>query len=161
MTESSSVPQLVIVSPALRGANNGNWQTARRWQQHLAGKYRVRIANAWPDSLAAGDAAMIALHARRSSGAIAAWSAAHAQHGLAVVLTGTDFYRDIVTDASAQRSLALAQVLVVLQECAPKSLHGKVRVIFQSTAARQPLSKSRRQLGGRQRPSGELAGRRC
>lgn len=150
MTESSSVPQLVIVSPASRGANNGNWQTARRWQQHLAGKYRVRIANAWPDSRAAGDAAMIALHARRSAGAIAAWSVAHAQHGLAVVLTGTDLYRDIVTDASAQRSLALAQVLVVLQECAPralpKSLHGKVRMIFQSTAARQPLSKSRRHL---------------
>jgi hypothetical protein len=46
MTESSSVPQLVIVSPALRGANNGNWQTARRRQRHLAGKYRARIANA-------------------------------------------------------------------------------------------------------------------
>jgi putative glycosyltransferase (TIGR04348 family) len=144
------MPQLVIVSPAMRGANNGNWQTARRWRQHLAGKYRVRIANAWPDSLAAGDAAMIALHARRSADAIAAWSAAHGQHGLAVVLTGTDLYRDIVSDASAQRSLALAQVLVVLQECAlqalPTSLHGKVRVIFQSTTERQPLTKSQRRL---------------
>ena len=96
MTEGSSKPQLVIVSPALRGANNGNWQTARRWQQHLAGKCRVRIASAWPDSLAAGDAAMIALHARRSADAIVAWSAAHPQRGLAVVLTGTDLYRDIV-----------------------------------------------------------------
>jgi putative glycosyltransferase (TIGR04348 family) len=150
MTEGSSKPQLVIVSPALRGANNGNWQTARRWQQHLAGKCRVRIASAWPDSLAAGDAAMIALHARRSADAIAAWSAAHAQHGLAVVLTGTDLYRDIVTDASAQRSLALAQALVVLQErglqALPESLHSKLRVIFQSTTARQPLAKSRRHL---------------
>ncbi len=150
MTERSIMPQLAIVSPALRGANNGNWQTARRWQQHLAGKCRVRIVKAWPDSVAAGDAAMIALHARRSADAIATWSAAHAQRGLAVVLTGTDLYRDIVTDASAQRSLTLAQVLVVLQECAPqalpKSLHGKVRVIFQSTTARQLLTKSRRHL---------------
>ena len=150
MPESPSMPQLVIVSPALRDANNGNWQTARRWRQHLAGGYRVRIANAWPDALAAGDAAMIALHARRSADAVAAWSAAHPRRGLAVVLTGTDLYRDIATDASAQRSLALAQVLVVLQErgprALPESLAGKVRVIFQSTTARQPLAKSRRLL---------------
>ena len=150
MTNIAIMPQLVIVTPALRGANNGNWQTARRWQQHLAGKCRARVVNVWPDALAAGDAAMIALHARRSADAIAAWSAAHPQQGLAVALTGTDLYRDIATDASAQRSLTLAQVLVVLQECAPqalpKSLHGKLRVIFQSTTARQLLAKSRRHL---------------
>ena len=150
MTESPSMPQLVIVSPALRDANNGNWRTARRWRQHLAGAYRVRIATGWPDAPAAGDAAMIALHARRSADAVAAWSAAHPRRGLAVVLTGTDLYRDIATDASAQRSLALAQALVVLQErgprALPESLLGKVRVIFQSTTARQPLAKSRRHL---------------
>jgi len=150
MPESPSMPQLVIVSPALRDANNGNWQTARRWRQHLAGGYRVRIAVAWPDALAAGDVAMIALHARRSADAVAAWSAAHPRRGLAVVLTGTDLYRDIATDASAQRSLALAQALIVLQErgprALPESLAGKVRVIFQSTTARQPLAKSRRLL---------------
>ncbi len=150
MIERSSMPQLVIVSPALRAANNGNWQTSRRWQRHLAGKCRVRIVNAWPDSLAAGDAAMIALHACRSADAIAAWSGAHGPRGLAVVLTGTDLYRDIVTDASAQRSLALAHTLVVLQERAPqalpKLLRSKVRVIFQSTTARQSLAKSRRHL---------------
>jgi putative glycosyltransferase (TIGR04348 family) len=150
MAESSSMPQLVIVSPAMRGANNGNWQTASRWQRHLAGKCRARVTNVWPDSLAGGDAAMIALHARRSADAIAAWSAAHPQRGLAVVLTGTDLYRDIATDASAQRSLALAQALVVLQERAPlalpRTLHRKLRVIYQSTSARQPLAKSRRHL---------------
>jgi putative glycosyltransferase (TIGR04348 family) len=150
MTEHTSMPHLVIVSPALRGANNGNWQTARRWRQHLDCGYRVRVANTWPDALAAGDAAMIALHARRSADAVAAWSAAHPERGLAVVLTGTDLYRDIATDALAQRSLTLAQALIVLQECAPqalpKPLHGKLRVIFQSTTARQALVKSRRHL---------------
>ena len=30
------VPQVVIVSPALADANNGNWQTARRWQRFLS-----------------------------------------------------------------------------------------------------------------------------
>jgi len=150
MTDSSSMAQLVIVSPALRDANNGNWQTAWRWQHHLAGDARVRIVKAWPDAIADRDAAMIALHARRSADAIAAWSAAHPGRGLAVVLTGTDLYRDIATDASAQRSLDLAQALVVLQECAPQALpepvRGKARVIFQSTTARQPLTKSTRHL---------------
>ena len=150
MSKASSMPQLVIVSPALRDANNGNWQTARRWQRHLTAGYRVRIVKTWPDALAERDAAMIALHARRSAGAIAAWNDAHPQRGLAVVLTGTDLYRDIATDASAQRSLELAQVLVVLQEIAtqgvPESLRGKTRVIFQSTTTRPPLAKSPHRL---------------
>lgn len=145
-----SMPQLVIVSPALREANNGNWQTARRWQRHLAGAYRVRIVRDWPDALAADDAAMIALHARRSAAAIALWSTLHPQHGLAVVLTGTDLYRDILTDAEAQRSLVLAQALIVLQERAPQALpealRDKARVIFQSTTERRTLTKSRRHL---------------
>ena len=40
---------VVIVSPALADANNGNWQTARRWQQMLAPNYRTRIVRDWPD----------------------------------------------------------------------------------------------------------------
>lgn len=150
MAEARSMPQLVIVTPALRDANNGNWQTARRWQRHLAGTYRVRIVRDWPDALAADDAAMIALHARRSAAAIALWSTLHPQHGLAVVLTGTDLYRDILTDAEAQRSLVLAQSLIVLQERAPQALpealRDKARVIFQSTTERRTLTKSRRHL---------------
>lgn len=148
--EDSSMPQVVIVSPALRDANNGNWQTARRWQRHLAGVARTRIVTTWPDALAAGDTAMIALHARRSASAIAAWDAAHAGRGLALVLTGTDLYRDILVDDTAQRSLALAQVLVLLQECAPQALpaamRGKARVVFQSTTARKALVKPSRHL---------------
>ncbi|HAV75652.1 MAG TPA: TIGR04348 family glycosyltransferase, partial [Limnobacter sp.] len=30
-------PSVVIVSPALADSNNGNWQTARRWQLFLSG----------------------------------------------------------------------------------------------------------------------------
>ena len=53
------------------------------------------------------DSVMLALHARRSAASIAAWAARRtAASGLAVVLTGTDLYRDIPTDAAAQRSLA-------------------------------------------------------
>lgn len=134
----------MIVSPALADANNGNWRTARRWQELLAGDRAVRIVKEWPDAQAGGDALMLALHARRSAAAIAAWARAHPGRGLAVVLTGTDLYQDIATDAAAQRSLELAQRLVVLQECGPEALppqhRAKVRVIFQSTPARVALA---------------------
>lgn len=136
---------VVIVSPALADANNGNWQTARRWQQMLAGTHPTRIVKAWPDEHADTDAVMIALHARRSAGPVAAWAAARGPRGLAVVLTGTDLYRDIQTDADAQRSLALAQRLVVLQErgplALPAPLRAKARVIFQSTTERRTAPK--------------------
>ena len=39
--------RVVIVSPALADANNGNWQTARRWQRLLA-PHQVRIVRQWP-----------------------------------------------------------------------------------------------------------------
>ncbi|TXT16172.1 MAG: hypothetical protein FD132_2955, partial [bacterium] len=35
MADGSSMPQVVIVSPYLRAANNGNWRTAERWRRHL------------------------------------------------------------------------------------------------------------------------------
>ena len=144
-------PRIVIVSPALADANNGNWQTARRWQQLLQPRFQARIVPAWPDGPAAlDDACMLALHARRSAPSIAAW-AAHSRAGaMAVVLTGTDLYRDIQHDALAQRSLQLAQRLVLLQECGaaalPDTLRDKAVVIFQSTGARQTLVKSARLL---------------
>lgn len=150
MADQRSMPQVVIVSPALSDANNGNWRTAQRWLQHLSPAYSARIVKQWPDARAGNDLAMIALHARRSADAIAAWSEESPGRGLAVVLTGTDLYRDILTDASAQRSLDLAQALVVLHEGGPRALPGnlqdKCRVIFQSTTPRQPCAKSPRRL---------------
>jgi len=80
-----------------------------------------------------------------AAAAIAAWAQAHPGRGLAVVLTGTDLYQDIQTEAAAQRSLELAQRLVVLQECGPEALpawlRAKARVIYQSTPALPPLPK--------------------
>jgi hypothetical protein len=55
--------RVVIVSPALADANNGNWQTARRWQQLLSA-HSARIVRQWPDAQADGDDVMLALHAR-------------------------------------------------------------------------------------------------
>ncbi len=144
------MPQLVIVTPALRDANNGNWQTARRWQHLLREDCQARLVKQWPSALACSDRAMIALHARRSAESIAAWAGAYPERGLAVVLTGTDLYRDIATDPSALRSLQLATRLVVLQEAGPMTLppelRAKCRVIYQSTTPRKTLPKSPRRL---------------
>lgn len=157
MPSSPSRSRVVIVSPALADANNGNWQTARRWQNMLSPQYAARIVRQWPDSLASDqDAVMLALHARRSAASAAAWAAARGASrpaaqgvdGLAVVLTGTDLYRDIHHNLEAGRSLALAQRLLVLQErgpdTLPQAMRPKTRVIFQSTPARQWLAKSPR-----------------
>jgi putative glycosyltransferase (TIGR04348 family) len=142
--------KIVIVTPALAAANNGNWQTAWRWQRFLAPLYPTRLVKTWPDSAADGDTAMIALHARRSADSIAAWHARHGSERLTVVLTGTDLYRDIQTDATAQRSLALAGQLVVLQALGermlPADCHAKTRTIYQSATARKVLSKSPQRL---------------
>ena len=141
---------MAIITPALRADNNGNWQTAWRWQRFLAPLHPTRLVRDWPDAQADGDTVMIALHARRSADAVAAWHAQRGGERLAVVLTGTDLYRDIAQDESAQRSLALARALVVLQErgplALPAAMSGKARVIFQSTTTRQTLPKSPRHL---------------
>jgi putative glycosyltransferase (TIGR04348 family) len=146
----SRAPSVVIVSPALADANNGNWRTARRWQELLSGRHEVRITRDWPDAGAPSDTLMLALHAGRSAASIAGWAQAHPGRGLAVVLTGTDLYRDIASDALARRSLQLAQRLVVLQECGAQALppehRGKARVIFQSTPAWPPLPRDDRVL---------------
>lgn len=145
-----SLPLVLIASPALADANNGNWQTAWRWSRLLAGRYRTQIVKEWRPGQHPEAVALLALHARRTAATIDAWAQAHPGRGLAVVLTGTDLYRDIHEDAAAQRSLALAQQLVVLQDQGPLELpeacRARTRVLFQSTTARQTLAKTGRHL---------------
>ncbi len=59
---------VAIISPALRIANNGNWQTAHRWSHFLQADYGVTLAAEWAEGHADGavPACLIALHARRS-----------------------------------------------------------------------------------------------
>ncbi len=136
-------PKIVIISPALAKANNGNWQTARRWAHFLRAGHDVDCRSDWPaaDSAAAPQA-MIALHARRSAPAISAFAEHFPQRRLVLVLTGTDLYRDIDCDAAAQRSLQLATHLVVLQpaglERLDPGMRHKARVIYQSAPALAP-----------------------
>jgi putative glycosyltransferase (TIGR04348 family) len=138
---------LVIVTPALAAANNGNWQTAQRWARLLRPAYRVALTDRWSGG---SEALMIALHARRSAASIEAWRAAHPARPLVLVLTGTDLYRDIDIDVAARRSLALADALVVLNELGarrlPADLQSTAHVVLQSCSARAPWPHSTRHL---------------
>jgi putative glycosyltransferase (TIGR04348 family) len=142
--------RIVIVTPALAAANNGNWQTARRWAGMLGPDYPVRLTAQWAAGDMADDELMIALHARRSAPSILAWRRAHPRRPLVVVLTGTDLYRDIAVDADARHSLDLADRLVVLQPLGINSLpehhRAKTVVVVQSSPTRQTLAKTSRHL---------------
>ena len=133
--------QLLIVSPASAKENNGNWQTASRWAHFLRARYRVAIASGWQPSDGAPDL-LIALHARRSAGALAAFTEAHPERASVLVLTGTDLYRDIATSPEARDSLNRASALVLLQGAGlallPPALHARTRVIYQSAPALAP-----------------------
>jgi putative glycosyltransferase (TIGR04348 family) len=140
-------PRIVIVTPALADANNGNWQTARRWAHMLRAAYRVSLAKDWRGG---DEDLLIALHARRSAASVAAWRAAHPARPLLLVLTGTDLYRDIHGDPAAQHALTQADRLVVLNELGsrslPAQLHARCEVVLQSCRARVPVAKSGRHL---------------
>lgn len=122
-----------IVTPGTRAANNGNWRTARRWAQFLAGIAKPIVQSEWNGEPA--DVA-IALHARRSADSIARLKSASPATPLVLVLSGTDLYRDLPASAEARRSLALADRIVALQEDAlayvPAEHAGKCEVIYQS-----------------------------
>jgi hypothetical protein len=139
--------EIVIVTPALADANNGNWQTAWRWLRFLSAHYRVRIAESWQRG---DELAMVALHARRSAPSVAAWRKAYPKRPLVVVLTGTDLYRDIDIDASARQSLEMADRLLVLNELGreplPRRWRDKASVCLQSSPSRRTLPKTRRHL---------------
>src|SRR5205823_4738121 len=119
---------------ALAAANNGNWHTAARWQSFLANAADVQIAQAWNGEPVD---ALIALHARRSADSITRFHATYPRRPLALVLTGTDLYRDIEKgDPGAQHSLKCASHVVVLQREAlhrlTRAQQARARVIVQS-----------------------------
>jgi putative glycosyltransferase (TIGR04348 family) len=101
----------------------------------LGGRYRVIVQTAWTREPAD---VLVALHARRSAASVERF---HEETGrpIAVVLTGTDLYRDLAMGGETARSLDLASRIAVLQDDAPRLLPAAWRrksdVIFQSAPA--------------------------
>ena len=132
--------RIAIVTPKGPASTSGNWTTADRWARLLRELgHETTVRGSWEGEDAE---ILIALHARRSHSSIARFAVTHPDRPLIVALTGTDLYRDIREDESAQKSLDLAHRLIVLQECGPDELtpehRARTRVIYQSAPAAAP-----------------------
>ena len=138
--------KIAIVTPAAAGSRTGNLHTAQRWAAMLrAAGHKVSVATDWN---AAPADVLVALHARRSHPSALRYRETYPEGNLVVVLTGTDLYRDIRDDAGAQRSLKIAQRLVVLQEEGvkelPRQFRAKTRVIYQSARVKTKATPPKR-----------------
>jgi putative glycosyltransferase (TIGR04348 family) len=142
--------QITIVTPARAGTTHGNRITAIRWANILKELgHRVSIRQNFdrqPASL------LIALHARRSYASVKLFHRQCPEAPIVLALTGTDVYRDLKHERRVEKSLALAQRIVVLQPKALEQLsenfRRKARVIYQSVeksdrVASQPKAKKR------------------
>jgi putative glycosyltransferase (TIGR04348 family) len=129
-------PLVCIVTPGTREANNGNWRTAVRWAGLLRDRFRIILQSEW-DATPAD--ALIALHAGRSAASIRAFAERAPARPIALVLTGTDIYRDYPASAAVNASLESAHRIVALQPEAlallPAAHRAKAQVIFQSARA--------------------------
>lgn len=134
----------LIVSPALKAANNGSWQTAYRWASHLRALAHVSLAEDYRPSADPAEEpdGLIAIGARASALAIGHFADAFRHRPLAIVLTGLDLYRDLQLDPQTTRSVERATHLVVPQDRARimlgPGLMEKTRVIFPSARTLKP-----------------------
>jgi putative glycosyltransferase (TIGR04348 family) len=108
--------------------------TALRWQGFLEELgYSVEVTVSW----SGGDAgALIALHAYRSHQSIMQFKKKYPSRPIALILTGTDLYRDMQNHSEVLQSMEMADQLIVLQSSAldsiPPNLRYKAQVIYQS-----------------------------
>jgi putative glycosyltransferase (TIGR04348 family) len=132
-----------IVCPAPPGSLYGNRVTALRWARILQSLgHRVRIAGDYQDERCD---VLIALHARRSAGAVFRFRDRCPGALVVVALTGTDLYRDLRRSRMAQRALETADRIVALHRLAIQELEPairkKVRVIYQSAQPTRGLAR--------------------
>ncbi len=123
---------VAIVSPVRPQASSGNNITSLRWASLLQSvgheayvvymdESTTTMASAISNELDSADV-LIALHARRSSSAVAWWAARHPDRPVIVAMTGTDLYVDLPRDISARASVEAADALITLQRAAVELL---------------------------------------
>jgi len=126
---------IVLITPSGPTSRTGNRIAATRWARilrHLG--HRVRLAADYdgrPADL------MVAVHAWRSAGPIAAFKMRHPGRPLILQLSGTDIYDYLSTDpAPTLHSMELADRLVALNDLAwrvvPRHMRARLAVIHQS-----------------------------
>jgi putative glycosyltransferase (TIGR04348 family) len=113
----------------------------------LRDRYRPIVQTAWNGERAD---ILIALHARRSADSIARFHERAEGRRMAVVLTGTDLYKDLPASREAAASLDGADRIVVLQDDAlrllPAKWRRKAQAIFQSAPLLETRAKPRDRL---------------
>lgn len=131
-----------IIAPSGTPTRSGNAVSAQRWQRILRDLgHRVTLAFDY-----AGEPfdAILVLHARKGAAALSRFVRDYPERPSILALTGTDLYHDITTSVAAQRSLALASRLVVLQsegvKAVPRNVRKKTHVIYQSVDIRGAAS---------------------
>lgn len=131
---------ILLVTPTAPDSTHGNGVSARRWAAILRELgYSVQVASEYRE----GDyTALLALHARKSAGAVKAFHTDHPHAPIVIAMTGTDLYPDLATADVDSDVLAVAARLVVLQphglvQVGPE-LAERTRVIVQSSPAIPP-----------------------
>ena len=125
---------ICIASTTSSRSRKGNRVTAVRWSRLLrALGHRVRIEEQYTGGSCD---VLIAMHARRSRPSIERFRRRYPERPLILALTGTDLYNDIHSSSAAQRALAEATRLVLLQPLGiaeiPRNFRGRAQVILQS-----------------------------
>jgi putative glycosyltransferase (TIGR04348 family) len=131
--------RIAIITPAPPDSRHGNRVTAVRWARILRRlRNRVSVLQTYDDK---PYDLLVALHARKSHQSIINFRRQNPAALVIVALTGTDLYRDIRINNLAQKSLDIANRIVVLQPKAIEELRSgwrkKTRVIYQSVEAKQ------------------------
>src|ERR1700682_1680154 len=137
-----------MVCPAPPGSLHGNRVTALRWTRILRSLgHRVVIAGDYDGQPCD---VLIALHARKSAGAVFEFREKHPGLPLVVALTGTDLYGDLRRYRAPVRVLETADRIVALQPLAvaelAASVREKVRVIYQSAEPTRSVGKHSREF---------------
>ena len=126
-----------VVTPAPPRSSSGNRVTALRWARVLRGLgHTVAVQQDYRGETCD---MLVALHARKSAGAVARFRERNPRSPLVVALIGTDLYGDARNGADVTRSLDLASRVVILQPEAltrlSERVRTKTRVIVQSAEA--------------------------
>jgi putative glycosyltransferase (TIGR04348 family) len=135
-----------MICPAPPGSLHGNRVTALRWTGILRSLgHRVNAAGDYDGQRCD---LLIALHARKSAGAVFKFREMRPGLPLVVALTGTDLYQDLRRYRTPVRVLDAADRIVALQPLAvaqvPTSVRAKVRVIYQSAEPTRSVGKHSR-----------------
>lgn len=131
--------RIQMLCPAPPGSRSGNRITALRWARFLRSLgHRVETLHDLEDPRVGSRAeVLVLLHAAKCAAAARNYRESHPDRPLIVALTGTDLYRDLDRQPRAQRSLELADRIVLLQRAGLANLAPEIRrkshVIHQSS----------------------------